>query len=47
MEEENRKVPIGKKTALVIVCIWIVGLGIMLIWLLDLLKIVLAYFSTV
>ncbi len=47
MEEKNRKVPIGKKTALVIVCIWIVGLGIILIWILDLLKIVLAYFSTI
>ena len=36
MEEEGNDIPIGKKTALVIIFIWIVGLGILFIWFIDL-----------
>ena len=42
MEEQLEEVPIGKKTTLVIIFIWITGLGIFLIWVIDLLRIVLA-----
>ncbi len=40
-EEKEKDVPIGKKTALLIIFIWIVGLGLLFIWIVDLLKIVL------
>ena len=43
LEEEQREVPIGKKTTLVIICIWTVGAGLLLIWAIGLLKTVLAY----
>lgn len=39
-EEELEEVPIGKKTALVIILIWIIGLGILLMWVLSLLRLV-------
>ena len=45
MEEKKREVPIGKKTTLVIIFIWIVGLGFLLIWFMGLLRIVLTYFT--
>ncbi len=40
MEEKKKEVPFGKKTILVIIFIWIVGLGFLLIWLIGLLRIV-------
>jgi uncharacterized membrane protein YkvA (DUF1232 family) len=42
IEEEKKEVPIGKKTTLVIILIWIIGLGFCLIWFIDLLRILLA-----
>ncbi len=45
MEEKHKEVPIGRKTTLVIIFIWIVGLGIFLIWCIDLMRIVLTYFT--
>ncbi|MHA2074623.1 MAG: YkvA family protein, partial [Candidatus Hodarchaeales archaeon] len=45
MEEEKKDLPIGKKTALVIFLIWIVGLGFLLIWIFDLFRMVLAHFT--
>lgn len=41
MEEKLEEVPIGKKTTLVIISIWIIGLGLFLIWVIDLLRMVL------
>ncbi len=40
MEEENKDIPIGKKTAVVIVFIWIIGLGMIFIWIFNLLKLI-------
>ncbi len=45
MEEKQKDVPIGRKTTLVIIFIWIVGLGILLIWFIDLFRLVLANFT--
>lgn len=44
MEENIQNIPIGRKTAIVIVFIWVIGLGVIILWVLDLLKIVSAYF---
>ena len=45
MEENTTEIPIGKKTTLIIIFIWIVGLGILLIWIFDLLMVVLTHFT--
>ncbi|UCE14832.1 MAG: DUF1232 domain-containing protein [Candidatus Heimdallarchaeota archaeon] len=45
MEEKNQDIPIGRKTVVVIIFIWVIGLGIIFLWILDLLKIVLTYFT--
>jgi len=45
MEEKKGEVPIGKKTTLVIIFIWIIGLGILLIWFIGLLRMVPTYFT--
>ncbi|MFX0124632.1 MAG: YkvA family protein [Candidatus Hodarchaeota archaeon] len=41
-EEKIDELPIGKKTSLVIIFIWVVGLGIFFIWLINFLRMVLA-----
>ena len=40
-EEKKKEMPIGKKTSLLILMIWIVGLGLLLIWAIDGLRILL------
>jgi uncharacterized membrane protein YkvA (DUF1232 family) len=45
MEDKEKEVPIGKKTVLIIIFIWIVGLGFFLIWFIDLLGILSAHFA--
>ena len=40
-EEKKKEMPIGKKTSLLIIIIWIVGLGFLLIWAIDGLRILL------
>ena len=40
-EEKKKDMPIGKKTSLLILMIWIVGLGLLLIWVIDGLRILL------
>ncbi|PWI46552.1 hypothetical protein CEE45_16270 [Candidatus Heimdallarchaeota archaeon B3_Heim] len=40
-EEKKKEMPIGKKTSLLILMIWIVGLGLLLIWVIDGLRILL------
>ena len=40
-EKEEKELPIGKKTGLIIIFIWIVGLGLLLMWLIELLTIIL------
>ena len=45
MEEKQKEVPIGRKTSLVIIFIWIIGLAILFIWFIDLVRLVLAYFT--
>ncbi len=45
MEEKQKEVPIGRKTTLVIIFVWIIGLGILLIWFIDLLRYVLVYLT--
>ncbi|MHA1947298.1 MAG: YkvA family protein [Candidatus Hodarchaeales archaeon] len=38
MEEKEKDVPIGKKTTVVIIFFWIVGLALLLIWIYNLLE---------
>ena len=40
-EEDQQQIPIGKKTGIIIIFIWIVGLGVLLIWFLEILAILL------
>ncbi|MHA2224785.1 MAG: YkvA family protein [Candidatus Hodarchaeales archaeon] len=46
MEEKKKELPIGRKTTILIILIWIVGLGLLLMWLIDLLRIVLDFFTS-
>jgi uncharacterized membrane protein YkvA (DUF1232 family) len=41
MEEKKEELPVGKKTTIVIIFIWIIGLGLMLIWFFDFFKMIL------
>ncbi len=42
-KKEEKEIPIGKKTGLIIIFIWIVGLGLLLMWLIELLTIILTH----
>ena len=37
--EENKNIPIGYKTSIVIICIWLIGIFAILFWLLNVLNI--------
>ena len=42
-EKKKKEIPIGKKTGLAIIFIWIVGLGLLFMWLIELSTIILAH----
>ena len=46
MEDKEEEIPIGRKTAIMIIFIWIFGLIFLLIWLIDLVMTFLGYFTS-
>lgn len=48
IEENEKEIPLGKKTAVLIIVIWIVGLSMFLIWLFEIISVLLSsnYFES-
>ena len=42
IEENEKEIPIGKKTAVSIIFIWIIGLGMFIIWLFEIISVLLS-----